>query len=149
MSPSLEKVFNDVYTKFKLQFYKRIFQRLESREATLTLVESYSIEVISSLGAPTVSEFAKFLNISVANATYKVQSLMKKGYLSKERSEEDKRELYLHVTDRFYEYQKLNSTYLSMVVTRIEEACSPEDVATFKRVLKTISSELMPEVAIN
>ena len=149
MSPSLEKVFNDVYTKFKLQFYKRIFQRLESREATLTLVESYSIEVISSLGTPTVSEFAKFLNISVANATYKVQSLMKKGYLSKERSEEDKRELYLHVTDRFYEYQKLNSTYLSMVVTRIEEACSPEDVATFKRVLKTISSELMPEVAIN
>ena len=148
MSASLETVFSEVYAKFKFQFYKRLLQRLEAREASLTLVETYSIEVINALGTPTVSEFAKFLDISVANATYKVQSLEKKGYLRRERSKEDRRELYLHVTERFKEYEKLNSSYLSLVVKRIEKTCTPEEVTTFKRVLEIVSTELMPEVVI-
>jgi len=146
MSTSLEDIFEEVYTKFKLQFYRRIFQRFEEREASLTLVEAYSIEIINFLGSPTVSEFAKFLNISVANATYKVQSLTRKGYLRKERSKADRRESYLHVTDRFNEYKSLSSSYVSTIVKRIEKACAPEDTATFQRVLNIISTDLMPEL---
>jgi len=146
VSQSLQNAFESVYDNFKLHFYKRVFQRLESREASLTLVETYSIEVINALDAPTVSEFAKFLNISTANATYKVQSLIKKGYLRKERSEEDRRESRLIVTERFHEYAKLSSAYVSKVVGRIEETCSQEDLETLQRVLETIATDLMPEV---
>ena len=149
MSQSLEHVFSEVYTKFKLQFYQRVFQRLKAREATLTAMETFSIEIINALGAPTVSQFAEFVDISVANATYKVQSLIRKGYLRKERSEEDRRESYLYVTERFTEYQKLSTSYISVVTQRIEQTCSSEDIATFKRVLETISRELMPEIELH
>ena len=145
---SLEYTFTEVYTKFKLHFYQRVFQRLKSREATLTAVETFSIEIINALGKPTVSEFAQFVDISVANATYKVQSMIRKGYLRKERSEEDKRESHLMVTERFFEYQKLSTNYIGQVIKRIEETCSLQDVEAFKRVLETMSDNLMPEIEL-
>jgi DNA-binding MarR family transcriptional regulator len=148
MAHTLEEAFYGVYLKFQLQFFKRVFQRLESREARLTTVETFSVEVIDALGTPTVSEFAKFLNISVANATYKVQSLIKKGYLRKERSEEDRRESYLHVTERFEDYKSMLTTYAETVSKRIEESCTPEDIATFKRILEKVNNELTPEVEL-
>ncbi|MDR2108903.1 MAG: MarR family winged helix-turn-helix transcriptional regulator [Coriobacteriales bacterium] len=145
MNTSLEWIFNDVYTKFKLQFYRRIFQRFEIREASLSTVEMFSVEMIYSLGKPTVSEFAKFVNISTANATYRVQGLIRKGYLRKERSQEDRRESYLLVTERFHEYLRLSTGYVNTVVARIEKRFEPGDVETFRRILQTISNELMPE----
>ena len=148
MTHTLEYAFTSVYTKFKLNFYQRVFQRLDAREATLTTMETFSVEIIHALDAPTVSEFAKFVNISVANATYKVQSLIKKGYLRKERSEEDRRESHLYVTDRFYQYQNLSVSYMNLVISRIEQNCSADDVSTFKRVLEKISSDLMPEIRL-
>ena len=148
MSRPLETAFESVYTKFKLNFYRRIFQRLDAREASLTTMEAYCVEIINALGTPTVSEFAKFVNISVANATYKVQSLTKKGYLRKERSEEDRRESHLHLTERFYDYQRLNTSYMATVVDRIEKHFPPEDIAIFQHVLDTISNELMPEIEL-
>ena len=37
----LEQAFDAVYTKFKLHFYQKVFQRFETREASLTTVESF------------------------------------------------------------------------------------------------------------
>jgi DNA-binding MarR family transcriptional regulator len=147
MSTELKDSFLDVYTKFKLQFYRRIFQRFETREASLTAVETFCVEVINALGNPTISEFANFVNISLANATYKVQSLVKKGYVRKERSQEDRRESRLVVTERFYDYMSLNTNYVDTVVARIEQRFSPQQVADFKLILDVMSEELMPEVS--
>ena len=149
MSRSLEDAVTGVYLKFKLQFYQRVFQRLESREASLSTVETFSVEVIDALGTPTISEFARFIGISVANATYKVQNLINKGYLRRERSEEDRRKSYLYVTERFHNYKSLHTNYIGTVAQRVEKTFSAEDVDTFRRILETISDELMPEIKLS
>ncbi len=77
----LRNAFFSVYTKFKLHFYKEIFQRFQNREASLTTVETFCMETILALGNPTVNEFATFMCISTPNAAYKVNSLVKKGYI--------------------------------------------------------------------
>lgn len=146
MKDPLESSFLDVYTKFKLQFYRKIFGRFEMREASLTAVETFCVEVIDALDEPTVSRFANFVNISQANATYKIQNLIKKGYVTKIQSENDRREYRLHVTERFKEYSKLHIDYVDEVVKRINERFSPEEVRTFKYLLDIIGSELMPEI---
>ena len=46
----LEELFNDVYEKFKLNFYKSIFKGFEDREASLTPTEILCVEVINALG---------------------------------------------------------------------------------------------------
>ena len=74
----LDQTFGRVYTKFKLHFYKQIFSRFEDREATLTTVESFCMEVIMALGEPTIAQFSHMMNLSTPNAAYKINSLVKK-----------------------------------------------------------------------
>lgn len=142
----LEESFLRVYTKFKLYFYKQMFSRFQDREASLTTVETFSAEIIYDLGNPTVGEFADFTRISAPNAAYKVNGLIKKGYVVKERSETDHREYHLRVTDRFLNYYSINSGYVDKVMGRLSQSVSTEDLATFERVLNVIADELTPEI---
>ena len=88
----LDQAFEQVYNKFKLHFYQKIFSRFEDREATLTTVESFCMEVIMALREPTIAEFSHMMNLSTPNAAYKINSLVKKGYVERIQSSTDKRE---------------------------------------------------------
>lgn len=142
----LEKNFTEVYTKFKLQFYQKIFQRFQAREKSLTAVETFAMEAIYALKRPTVNEFATFTRISAPNAAYKINNLIKKGYVRKVQSTIDKREFYLEVTDRFLTYYGISYNYMDLVMKRIRERFPQEEIRTFENMLKIISEELMPEI---
>lgn len=144
----LDEAFNQVYTKFKLNLYKKIFNRFEAREATLTAVETFCMEVIYALDRPTINQFAYFVQISQANAAYKVASLIRKGYLRKERSTEDKREYHLVVTEKFLDYYGISYSYVKVVMDRIRRRFPPEDVKRLEEMLLVISRELMPEIPL-
>ena len=144
----LEKHFIEVYDKFKLQFYRRVFDLVRERDGSLSAMEAFSLEVIHMLGEPTVGQFADFLNISQSNATYKVNNLIKKGYLVRQNSASDRREYHLVLSEKFYSYRDLLSSYELTVMERIKERFPPEDVDRFDRMLAVISAELMPEARI-
>ena len=144
----LEQTFSDIYTKFKIHFYQEMFRQTQARELSLTTNETFCVEVIHALGNPTVNEFANFIQVSSPNAAYKVNSLIKKGYIKKVQSTTDKREYHLCVTDKFYKYFNLSQSYLSEVTKRAEDHFSTEEIAAFEKVLSEISETLMPEVSI-
>ena len=144
----LERAFNQVYTKFKLNLYRRIFNRFEEREATLTAVETFCMEVIYALDHPPINQFAHFVQISQANAAYKVASLIKKGYITKERSTQDKREYHLAVTEKYMDYYGISYDYVRLVVERARHRFPPEDIAKLEEMLQVISQELMPEIPL-
>lgn len=144
----LEKSFCEVYAKFKLHFYQKIFSRFSDREATLTTVETFCVEMIHALGKPTVNEFASFARISPPNAAYKINHLVQKGYLTKVQSEEDKREYFLEVTQKFYDYYNVNYQYMQTVIQRIRDRFSEEEQKQFEHILTVISEELMPEIPV-
>ena len=144
----LRNTFFTVYTKFKLHFYKEIFERFQSREASLTTVETFCMETIKALGNPTVNEFATFMNISPPNAAYKVNSLVKKGYLKRIQSETDRREFHLEATQKYIDYYNISTCYMVEVMDRISKRFSPEDCKKLEEMLSVISHELMPEVEI-
>ena len=141
----LEKNFSLVYDKFKLQFYRRVFDIVREREGSLSAMEAFALEVIKMLGNPTISQFADFLNISQSNATYKVNSLMKKGYLERQNSTSDRREYHLVLSEKYHKYMALMSSYEQTVIERIKERFSPEDAQKLDEILNIISTELMPE----
>ena len=144
----LEQAFNEVYTKFKLHFYRSVFGRFQKREASLTTVETFCMEIIMALDAPTVNEFSSFLGISAPNAAYKINNLIQKGYVRKEQSESDKREYHLVVTQKYIDYYNISYRYVSKVVERVKERFPPEDVAKMEEMLRVISDELMPELPL-
>jgi DNA-binding MarR family transcriptional regulator len=144
----IEEAFIQVYTKFKLHFYKSLFEKIQQRETSLTTVETYCIEIIHAMGKPTIGEFASFIQISSPNAAYKVNNLMKKGYLEKVQSTEDKREYHLYVTQKYLDYYNISYQYLDTVMNRLEGRFTKEEMETVKRVLKVMDEELMPEIPI-
>ncbi len=144
----LEQAFFNVYTKFKLHFYQEIFRRFQNREASLTTVETFCMETIQALGRPTISEFAAFMRISPPNAAYKVNSLVKKGYIRKVQSQEDQREFHLEVTQKYLDYYSISVKYMVEVMHRISQRFSPEECAKLEDMLVIISRELMPEVKL-
>ena len=144
----LEQSLSDVYSKFKLSVYRKVFSRFEGREASLTTVETYCIEIIHALEHPTINEFASFAQISPPNAAYKVTNLIQKGYLKKIRSKTDKREYFLEVTPKYFEYYNLNHGYILTVIDRIKHRFTPQEVTLLDHILTVMYDELMPEVPL-
>lgn len=145
----LRNAFFTVYTKFKLHFYKEIFRRFQNREASLTTVETFCMETILALGRPTVNEFASFMCISTPNAAYKVNSLVKKGYIQRVQSESDRREFHLEPTEKYRNYYNISTSYMVEVMDRISQRFAPEDCKKLEEMLLVIGQELMPEVDVS
>ena len=64
------------------------------------------------------------------------------------RSEQDKREYYLEVTDKNMQTYGVTYDYIGTVMKRIRQRFSPEQVAELEDILGIIDDELMPEVKI-
>lgn len=144
----LEKNFKEVYEKFELEFFRKVFENVRERDGSLSAMEAFSLEVIYLLREPTVGQFADFLNISQSNATYKVNSLIKKGYILRQNSQTDRREYHLVLSDKFLTYVGLFNSYEETVMKRIEQRFPEEDVRCFDRILRVMADELMPESAV-
>ena len=144
----LDHAFEQVYTKFKLHFYKQVFNKFATREATLTTVESFCMEVIMALGSPTIAEFSNMMNLSTPNAAYKINNLVKKGYVKKVQSETDKREYHLYPTRKYIDYYSISYAYLQKVVDRAKQRFTMEELQSLERMLRIVSDELMPEIPL-
>lgn len=144
----LDQSFSYVYDKFSFQFYRKIFELVKERDGSLSAMEAFSLEIIRMLDHPTVGQFADFLNISQSNATYKVNSLIKKGYIERENSSTDRREYHLVLSEKFYNYENLFSSYEQTVMNRIKNRFSPEEVDVFDKILDITAKELMPEIQL-
>ena len=144
----LQDSFNKVYTKFNLNFYRKFFERVQDRDTSLTTVETFCMEIIYSINNPTVQEFARVAGISSPNAAYKVNNLIKKGYLRKVQSESDKREFHLEVTDKYLGYYNMSYQYIGTVMQRMEAHFTKEELATIENALEIMSEQLMPEIEL-
>jgi DNA-binding MarR family transcriptional regulator len=144
----LKESFIKVYSKFKLHFYQKVFESIQESEASLTTVETFCMEIIYAMNKPTVNEFAKLANISSPNAAYKVNNLIKKGYLRKIQSQEDKREFYLEVTEKYLDYYNVSYQYLSIVLERVEKRFTKDELTTMKKILDVMNDELMQEIVL-
>lgn len=144
----LQDAFMKVYTKFKLHFYRKFFERVQERETSLTTVETFCMEIIYSINNPTVNEFAKVANISSPNAAYKINNLIKKGYLKKIQSAIDKREFHLEVTEKYLNYYNITYSYIGKVMERVQERLTSEELKVLEKTLHIMSDDLMPEIEL-
>lgn len=141
----LSSSFAEVYNRFRVNFYKNVFTKMQEKVGNLNATEAFSLEIIHALGRPTVGEFAKAIGVSQSGATYKITSLQEKGYLTRENSKDDKREYYLVLTDRYYEYANLGEEYMQTVLERVQKRFSPEALDKIDQLFNIIATELMEE----
>ncbi|MCL2577674.1 MAG: MarR family transcriptional regulator [Defluviitaleaceae bacterium] len=134
----LEKNFETLYLMFRSNYFKRLLEKIGTNEGSLSATESYCVEIIYLLGKPKISEFAQYLNLSIPNTNYKINSLVKKGYVVREQSTTDLREQYLCVTDKFLSYYGLNDKIIALLMQRIRDEFSPQNVEKLDEMIQQI-----------
>lgn len=138
----LENSMQQIADKMILEFLRKIFEQVKEREGSLSAMEAFSVEVIHDLNEPTIREFAEFLNISQSNATYKVNSLIKKGYIEKQNSTTDRREYHLILTDKYYGYTNMVRNYIEKMCQNVEKDFSEEELALLEKLMDRLSKEI-------
>ncbi|MFK4566962.1 MarR family winged helix-turn-helix transcriptional regulator [Enterococcus sp. UD-01] len=100
MEPNLEtvndylvSVFNDILTIEESELKKSHFN-------DLSITEMHTIEAIGMYKKKTSSEVAKELSITVGTLTVAINNLVKKGYVERIRSEDDRRVVKLGLTKK-------------------------------------------------
>ena len=137
----LDESFEKIYSAFLLEYYKHFFSVLRERAGSLSAAEISSVEVIYLLNEPTMKEFADYIDISPPNATYKVKSLVEKGYLKKIPTE-DGREFRLRVTDQFRRYYSDDASYGKFILSKMQERLSPEEIGEVSKIIALLDEKV-------
>lgn len=137
----LEKMLK-TFQKLRLEFYRKIFTRVRERDGSLSAMEVFSLEIIYALGRPTIGQIARFIGISQSNATYKVNSLMKKGYIIRQPSQEDGREYNLELSEKFYGYSDMLEENVRTITRNVLEQLTPEEIAVIDKAADILNKEL-------
>ena len=133
--------FDELYRYLRLAHYQKLFATIREKQGSLSATEAFSVEVIYLLNEPTIGEFADFLGISQPNASYKVISLVSKGYITKRLCEADKRECRLIVTKKFLDYYGCQIPDVSSITKDFSD--------DEKAVLQKLSKQLAEEISKN
>lgn len=139
----LEKEFEKLYFKFRNNYCKNLFSGVNEDKDSLSPTESYCVEAIFLLNRPTVHQFANYVNISQPNATYRISNLISKGYVRKVLSEDDRREYFLEVTDKFSKNYGMNASFNAQLMSNIREKFTQEEVAQLEKFIKKLNT-IMP-----
>jgi len=131
-----------LYEHFRLEHYRELFGRIREKDGSLSATEAYSADVIYLLGHPTVSTFAEVLGISQPNATYKINNLAAKGYVSRSASDEDRRECRVSVVDRFFSYYNTDYPFIAQGIEKLEGEYTPEELQKFEQMLAALNRSL-------
>lgn len=138
----LYKQIKNLYEQFRLEHYRELFGRIREKDGSLSATEAYAADVIYLLGNPTVSTFAEVLGVSQPNATYKINNLEAKGYVTRSASDSDRRECRVSVGDRFYSYYNTDYPFIANGVDKLTEKYSPEELVLFEAMLKDLNSSM-------
>lgn len=131
-----------LYEHFRLEHYRELFGRIREKDGSLSATEAYAADVIYLLGNPTVSTFADVLGISQPNATYKINNLAAKGYVTRSSSDEDRRECRVSVCNRFYSYYDTDYPFLAQGIEKLSQKYSPEELALFEKMIADLHDSL-------
>ena len=133
---------SDLYRNLRLSHYRNLFGQLREKAGSLSATEAFSAEVIYLLNRPTIGEFADFLGISQPNASYKVTSLVTKGYLERELSDDDRREAHLRVTKKFLDYYGRQLPDMKSAVNSALASFSEAEVALLRNLFGKLNQHL-------
>ena len=131
-----------LYERSRLEHYRELFGRIREKDGSLSATEAFAADVIYLLQDATVSKFADVLGISQPNATYKINNLAAKGYVTRTASEEDRRECRVSVVDKFFSYYDTDYPFIEQAVKRLETKYTPEELDLCARMLRDLTDSL-------
>ena len=123
-----DNILEDIVRKTKLHFYRSVFREFEDSDRPLGIMETMLLEVIDYLDRPSINDLVNFLHISQPNISYKVNVLVKKGYVRKVKSNKDQRFLHVVLTEDYLSYKQKKNEFTKDAMTRAEEKLNQKEI---------------------
>ena len=133
------KIINDVL----VHLFNEILQLEE--EAVITDeykdISNNDMHIIEAVGlyGNNMSTIAARLNITVGSLTTSMNSLVKKGYTRRERSEKDRRVVYIYLTDKGRKAYDHHAEFHRQMVEAAMSELSEEEIQILAHSLKNLS----------
>ncbi len=128
----LVKLFRDITT-----IEERAIKTGEYKE--LTVNDMHVIEAIDIYESKNMSTVAKSLSVTTGTLTISVNGLVKKGYVERTRSEEDRRVVLISLTEKgrraFAQHQRFHQD----MITAIVEGLSAEEQVILEQALRNVN----------
>ncbi len=114
----LVDTFNDILTIEQKALQSGVFN-------DISVTEIHTIEAIGMYSSKTMSEVAAILDITVGTLTIAINHLVRKGYVQRNKSEEDRRMVYISLTKRgklaYRIHQKFHSDMVKATIQGLTE----------------------------
>ena len=126
----------------------RLFRRINTLEEkaickdefkNITLNEAHVIEAIGEDGASNMTAVAKALDVTTGTLTISVNSLVRKGLVNRERSEEDRRVVLVSLTDKGRELNRRHNQFHERMISEITGDLNEEEVQTLAHALDKLN----------
>ncbi|MFB5518736.1 fatty acid biosynthesis transcriptional regulator FabT [Enterococcus casseliflavus] len=138
MEPNLEtvndylvSVFNDILVIEESELKKSQFK-------DLSITEMHTIEAIGMYKKKTTTEVAKELSITVGTLTIAINRLVKKEYVERIRSEDDRRVVKLGLTKKGKLLYRVHQHFHREMVKGVLNQMSPEEEQALLKALKNL-----------
>ena len=132
---NLREIMDELYSHILISYYQKLFTHNNKEITNLNAMEISMLEVIYHLKQPTYSELSAFMHISQPNLTYRINNLIKKGYVESITDEKDKRRHYLKVTGKFLDFYEIDNEYLNRLTWQVLEKLNPEEQQVLEKIL--------------
>lgn len=129
INDTLVNLFNEIWELEKEAIITEEFKDITNNDMHI-------IEAIGLSGENTMSSVAKKLKITAGSLTTAVNALVRKAYVKRERSEEDRRVVYIALTEKgekaFYHHEQFHRQMTNAVIEKLDD----EEIDALVKMLK-------------
>ncbi|QVK19552.1 MarR family transcriptional regulator [Mycoplasmatota bacterium] len=93
----------------------------------LSITEVHIIEAVKKVDSPSMGEVASKLMVTVGTLSTSVNRLVQKGYIKNQRSEKDRRVVYLSLTEKGEEAYNIHEAFHDKMISKILSRTSVND----------------------
>ncbi len=140
MTENINKV-NEILENFYKLFYKTEDMALKRGIKCLTHTELHLIEAIGGESL-TMNELSDKIGITMGTATVAVSKLTEKGFITRIRSNSDRRKVYVSLTDKGSKALTYHNNYHKMIMSSITENIADKDLSHFIEIFELILGAL-------
>ena len=109
-----------------------------SRFKDISIKEMHTIDVIGKFPEATPSKVSKELMVTLGTVTTSLNNLERKGYVERIRSDQDRRVVYLHLTNKRRLVHRLHKRFHKAMVEKIIDGMSSEEIEVMGRGLTNL-----------
>ncbi|MDD2424946.1 MAG: MarR family transcriptional regulator [Bacteroidales bacterium] len=123
-------------SNFMAQTEEEVKERINS--AGITQTQMHHIETVGELANPTVTELAKALGLSKPTVTVAVDRLIEKECICRIRSDIDRRQTHLHLTEKGKELNQIHHLAHIMIARNIIKNLTQDEIESFIKIVEKI-----------